>query len=145
MSDKRAEWLAMLAKLVTPNDPAKSLAAMLAFRPFLADLPDAAFTTASLEHTAMSPRRLHIPDLSEVKGPLAAWWREHRPRPTAIASQRSPQDEQRRPPTDEERAAVRAALAPFRTSREPERATVKPNYAPPEMLAEARAKLRGVA
>ena len=37
----RVQWLGLLAKLVTPGDPAKAFAAMEAFLPFLAEVPDA--------------------------------------------------------------------------------------------------------
>lgn len=139
----RINWLGMLAKLVTPNDPAKAFGAMEAYLPFLATLPDEAFTPASVEHVAMSPRRLHIPDLSEVKAPLQAWWRENGPRRTAIAAPaKAAEPEYRASP--EERAAVaeqlRALVADMAPS-EPERPKVRAHIIPAEVLAEARAKL----
>lgn len=140
----RAEWLAMLAKLTTPHDPVKALQAMLAYSPFLADLPPAAFTPASVEHVAMQPRRLAYPDLSEVKGPLQAWWREHQPRRPALTVVRNP--EPARPePTPEERAAVaqamREALAALKPPPEPQARQPQARYAPPDVLAQARADL----
>ena len=83
MTDHRASWLAALAKLTTPHDAERAAAAMSAYMPFLLDLPEAAFTLASMRHVAMSPRRMMIPDLREVLDPLEAWWRENGPRRTA--------------------------------------------------------------
>ena len=138
----RVTWLGMLAKLGTPADPVKALGAMEAYLPFLADIPAEAFTLASLEHVATTPKRLHIPDLGEVKGPLLAWWRDNRPARTALPS---PAETTRQPPTPEEAAAVRAALATWRSNRPSDGANVVPIRAahlPPDALAAARAKLK---
>jgi len=84
MIDVRDEWVMMLAKLIAPTDPVKALDALLAFLPLLEDIPDAAFTRASLEAVAMAPRRLWLPDFREVKGPLLTWWRSNRPSPPSL-------------------------------------------------------------
>lgn len=132
-----------------------------AFLPFLADLPVQAFTLDSMRHVAMQDRRMMIPDLREVLEPLTAHWRANRPHPIAIAAPVAKPEPERAPPTDEERAAVsakvREAMAalsarpagPARTPQEQidalsEPPTVRAHYAPPELLAEARARLRGV-
>lgn len=142
----RVTWLGMLAKLGTPADPVKALGAMQAYLPFLADVPAEAFTMASVEAVAMAPKRLHIPDLSEVKAPLLAWWRENRPARTALPSpRRTPEEEQRRPPTDAERAAVRQALVKFRSERSAAEAVVVPiraRHLSDDELAKARTQLR---
>ena len=144
MSELRIKWLGVLAKLVTPNDPAKAFSAMEAYLPFLADLPDSAFCRASLEAVAMAHRRLHIPDLSEIKGPLSAWWRENRPRPTAIAAPAKPEPEIDAT-TPEQRAAMAAqisalvdSLAP-RTAQKPR---VRAHVFAPAVLAELRERQR---
>jgi hypothetical protein len=144
MSAHRAEWLGLLAKLVTPGDPAKAFRAMESFLPFMADLPDAAFTLRSLEHVAMAPRRLHIPDLSEIKGPLNAWWRDNRPMPTAIAAP-AKREPERVEISDEERAAVAkqiAALADSLAPPEPQRPRPRAHVVPASVLDEARERLR---
>ena len=160
MNDHRAAWVAALAKLTTPHDPERAAAAMAAYLPFLADLPVQAFTLDSMRHVAMQDRRMMIPDLREVLEPLTAHWRAHRPHPIAIAAPSAKLEPERAPPTDEERAAVsakvREAMAalsarpagPARSPQEQiaavsEPPTVRAHYAPPELLAEARARLRG--
>ena len=144
MSDIRVEWLGMLAKLATPADPAKAFAAMRAYLPFLADMPDAAFTSASLEHVAMTPKRLHIPDLSEVKGPLSAWWRDNRPARTALPAPAAKPETPRAEPTAAERDAVARTMRTYLGQVAPvvtERAPVRAHPVPPTVLAEARARL----
>jgi hypothetical protein len=101
------QWLAALAKLTTPHDPARAADAMRAYFPFLVDLPLAAFTRESLEHVALSPRRMMIPDLAEVVNPLRAWWRDHKP---LVAALPAPVVPDRPEPTDEERRRVREVL-----------------------------------
>lgn len=138
----RKEWIGMLARMASPVDPVKATAAMLHYVPLLSDMPDEAFNAASLEAVAMAPRRLHIPDLREVKEPLAAWWRENKPRPRAIAA--PAEDEERHEVSAEERAAVAQQLREFLNGfakPEPERPKVRSHVIPPEVLAEARARL----
>ncbi|PHX98317.1 MAG: hypothetical protein CK529_13770 [Rhodospirillaceae bacterium] len=140
----RITWLGMLAKLGTPADPVKALQAMEAYLPFLAELPDAAFTLASLEHVAMTPKRLHIPDLSEVKGPLSAWWRDNRPARTALLAPAAKHDQPRAEPTLAEREAVARTMRTYLGQVAPvvtERAPVRAHPAPPIVLAAARARL----
>ncbi len=161
MTDHRAAWVAALAKLTTPHDPERAAAAMAAFLPFLADLPVQAFTLDSMRHVAMQDRRMMIPDLREVMEPLTAHWRANRPHSIAISAPAAKPEAERAPPTDEERAAVsakvREAMAalsarpamPERSAAEQiaavsEAPAVRAHYAPPEVLAEARARLRGV-
>lgn len=139
----RQEWLAMLAKLVSPADPVKAGNALLAYRPFLADVPDQAFTSASLEHVAMQPRRLHIPDLSEVKGPLNQWWRDNRPRPALLAAPERPVEREADSLTPEQRKAIQdgfrtllAGMAPA----EPKGPHTRAHVIHPEVLAKLRAE-----
>lgn len=166
MSAPRIQWLGMLAKLIAPADTLKAFDALRVFDPFLADLPDAAFTTGSLKAVAMAPRRLWLPELREVREPLEAWWRDHQPpRPALPAPVFRPEPE--RPlPTEEERAAVAKALREHlaRMRRAPERVrtvdeqmaalrgdadaasgppagSVRTRHAAPEQLAAARAEL----
>ncbi len=84
MTAHRTTWIAALAKLVTPLDPERAAVAMTEYLPFLRDLPDAAFTWASLHHVAMHPRRLMVPDLSEILRPLTDHWRRNRPHRDAL-------------------------------------------------------------
>lgn len=139
----RNEWLAMLAKLTTPHDPVKALQAMLAYSPFLTDLPPAAFTAASVEYVAMQPRRLAYPDLSEVKGPLQAWWRDNGPRRTALPSRREPQREESDMTPEQRAEAVRVLRSMTASVSAPSSnvATITPRYADPAQLAEARKRL----
>jgi len=141
MSNVRIKWLGLLAKLATPGDPVKAFAAFEAYVPFLDSLPDDAFTRASLEAVAMAPKRLHIPDLSEVKGPLQTWWRENGPRRTAIAAPAKPAEPEHHV-SDEEREAVRrqiAALADELAPKETRRPKVRAHVVPAEVLQAARA------
>lgn len=143
MTDHRASWLAALAKLTTPHDAERAAAAMSAYMPFLVDLPEAAFTLASMRHVAMAPRRMMIPDLREVLDPLEAWWREHGPRRVALPPPAKPAAEEYRV-SPEERAAVAAqmrALVESLKPAEPERPKVRSHVIPAEVLAEARARL----
>lgn len=138
----RVQWLGLLAKLVTPGDPTKSFAAMDAFFPFLADLPDDAFTRASLEHVAMAPRRLHIPDLREVKEPLAAWWRDNKPARRPLPA---PPPEPEPQMSEEERQTMRRQLSELADRLSPprdEKPRIRAHVVPSSVLAEARAKLR---
>ena len=139
-----ASWVAALAKLTTPHDAERAAAAMMAYMPFLAELPDQAFTLASMRHVAMQERRMMIPDLREVLDPLQSHWRDNRPARAALPSPRQrPEERQRQPPTDAERLAVRLALDPFRSKRET--ATVVPIRATPlapDVLAAARDMLK---
>jgi hypothetical protein len=139
---ERREWLAMLARMTTPHDPVRALEAMLAYLPLMDDLPDGAFTKDSLRHVATQPRRLHIPDLSEVVTPLTAWWRDNRPARTALATPRRAEPAtERQPPTEAEKAAVAAALAPFRSKRPAaEVVPIRANTLPPDVLARMRAQ-----
>lgn len=143
MTDHRASWLAALAKLTTPHDAERAAAAMSAYMPFLVDLPEAAFTLASMRHVAMAPRRMMIPDLREVLDPLESWWRENGPRRTALPPPAKPAAEEYRV-SPEERAAVAAqmrALVESLKPAEPERPKVRAHVIPAEVLAEARARL----
>lgn len=134
-----------MAKLTTPHDAERAAAAMMAYMTFLAELPEQAFTLASMRHVAMQERRLMIPDLREVLGPLEAWWREQRPARPALPAPVLRVVE-RAEPSPEERAAVAAQVRKITEEladrqREPAGATVRANYAPPEVLAQARAAL----
>ena len=140
----RREWLAMLARMSTPHDPVKAMEAMLHYLPLLSDLPDAAFTPASLEAVAMAPQNLHIRTLREVKEPLAVWWRDYGPRRAALPA---PPPEPEPEISAEERAAVARQMAELVASfgpAEPQRPRVRAHVVPANVLAEARARLRGV-
>ncbi len=104
----RTQWLSMLAKLTSPGDAASAAQAFAAYAPFLSQFPDAAFCTASLEHVASQFRRGGIPAYGEVRDHLATWWKENRPRPTAIAA---PLPEPRREPTTQELENVARIVA----------------------------------
>lgn len=73
----RRQWLAMLAKLVAPMDPATAGKALSDMLPWLRHLPDAAFTMASLEAVARQCKR--VPVYGELREHLSSWWNEHRP------------------------------------------------------------------
>jgi hypothetical protein len=140
----RREWLAMLARMTTPHDPVKAMEAMLHYLPLMTDLPEAAFTPASLEAVAMAPQNLHIRTMREVKEPLAAWWRDNGPRRVALPA---PPPEPVSQVSAEERASVArqiAALADSLAPREPQRPKVRAHSLPVAVLAEARARLRGI-
>lgn len=142
-----ASWVAALAKLTTPHDAERAAAAMSAYMPFLVELPDQAFTLASMRHVAMQDRRMMIPDLREVLDPLQAWWRENGPRRVAIAAPARAEPE-RQEISAEERAAVArqiAALADSLAPAEPQRPRVRAHVVPVAMLDEARDRLRAKA
>ena len=150
MTDHRATWIAALAKLTTPHDAERAAQAMSAYMPFLVELPEAAFTLASMRHVAMAPRRMMIPDLREVLDPLNAWWRENRPARPALPAPRAKPEEAHEPVSEAERQAVRrqmAELADKLAPREQQRPQVRGHVFKPDVLQrlreEARAK-RGV-
>jgi hypothetical protein len=103
----RAQWLGMLAKLTAPTEAGEAAQALMAYLPFLSQFPDAAFTTASLEHVASQCRR-GAPAYGEIRDHLASWWKENRPLHTAIAPPLPPQ---RRAPTTDELEAVSSIVA----------------------------------
>lgn len=143
MSEHRMSWVAALAKLTTPHDAERAAAAMAAFMPFLGELPERAFTLASMRHVAMQERRMMIPDLREVLDPLQSWWRENGPRRTALPAPAMPAAEEYTA-TPEERAAVAAQFREYLATlapQEPERPKVRAHVVPAEVLAEARARL----
>jgi hypothetical protein len=78
----RRQWLAMLAKLVAPMDPATAGKALSDMLPWLRHLPDAAFTMASLEAVAKQCKR--VPVYGELREHLFAWWNDNRPPQPAI-------------------------------------------------------------
>ena len=141
----RREWLAMLARMSTPHDPVKAMEAMLHYLPLLGDLPEAAFTPASLEAVAMAPQNLHIRTLREVKEPLQAWWRDNGPRRAALPP---PPPEPEVQTSPEERAAVARQIRELIETMkpaEPQRPKVRAHVIAPSVLeglrAEARARL----
>jgi len=79
VTDLRRKWLGMLATLVSPAFPADATAALLAYLPFLDDIPEGAFTRRSLEAVVASNRRQSVPSLDELRIPLLAWWRDNQP------------------------------------------------------------------
>lgn len=138
----RREWLAMLARMSTPHDPVKAVEAMLHYLPLLSDMPEAAFTPASLEAVAMSPQNLHIRTLREVKEPLQAWWKENGPRRVALPAPPPVVEPERSP---EERAAIaqqmRELIASMRPA-EPQRPKVRAHVIQPDVLAKLREEAR---
>jgi len=81
---------------------------LAAYVPLLMDrFPDAAFTTASLEHCAARAVK-GFPTYGELAAWLAEWWREHRPPLPALPPPEIPPP--RVPPTPEESAYVRRCV-----------------------------------
>jgi hypothetical protein len=107
---KRGQWFAMLAKLTSPMESSAAAQAFAAYAPMLASFPDDAFTIASLEHVAANCRH-GVPTYADLREHLAAWWRDNRPRPTAILGRDTSIPEPRTEPTDAERAYVRSLVA----------------------------------
>jgi hypothetical protein len=112
---------------------------LAAYVPLLMDrFPDAAFTTASLEHVAARASK-GFPTYGELAAWLAEWWREHRPAPPALPPPEPIR--QRQPPTPEEIAHVRrcveqivgAMRSPF-AERSDAPGPVRPRYLTPEQL-----------
>lgn len=147
MSDYRALWLAALAKLTTPHDAERAAAAMCAYMPFLAEIPEAAFTLASMRHVAMRERRMMIPDLREVVEPLSAWWKDNRPTPAAIAAPAKPEPEHVEISAEERAAVARQmrALVESLAPAETQRPRVRAHVVPATVLDEARERLRAKA
>ena len=80
----RRKWLTMLATLTAPMQAAAAAAGLIAMLAMLADMPDGAFTLASLEYVAAMCRK-GCPSYGELRSSLSAWWADNRPKPTAIA------------------------------------------------------------
>lgn len=141
MTDHRTKWLAVLAALVNPLDPARAATAMGAYLPFLAKLPDAAFCLRSAEAVAMAPRRVSIPSYDELANPLFGYWRDHRPDRHEIAQagiKALPAPVRAAGPTDAEIEAVQATVQQFvqavRAKGIAQRVEVKPAYLTGEAL-----------
>lgn len=146
---QRREWLAMLARVSTPHDPVKAMEAMLHYLPFMSDLPDQAFTPASLEAVAMSGQSLHMRTLKEVKEPLQAWWRDNRPPRTALPppARAAAEPDNEPPATPEQRRMMAKALKDLAAQiapPKPQKPNVRSHVVPASVLEQARAKLRGV-
>lgn len=136
----RTEWFKILAVLAYPAAPEKAEIAFVAFIPWFKDLPDAAFTSESIDHVITSPRKMAIPSYDEVRKPLAAWWRDNRAAEVRLASDYpqlpGPTPEEKRAPTDIEKAAVAnmvEAFKAYQTRRSsavnlPEHSRPKPQY-----------------
>jgi hypothetical protein len=138
------EWLTslgVLAAVSLPRDEAQMRLA--AFIPLLMDrFPDAAFTPDSLQHVAARAVK-GFPTYGELAAWLSEWWRENRPRPVALAPPPAASIAPWVPPTDEERAYVRACVqqvaailrSPL-SEREPDPELFhgKPRYLTPEQL-----------
>jgi hypothetical protein len=102
------EWLTSLGILAAVSLPREEAQLRLAaFVPLLMDrFPDAAFTTASLQHVAGRAVK-GFPTYGELAAWLAEWWREHRPAPPALPA--PPPIRQRDEPTPDEIAHVERA------------------------------------
>lgn len=81
----RQQWVAMLAKLVAPMDATTAAKALTAILPMLDDFPDGAFTLDSLGAVASACTH-GVPNYAELRGHIGAWWKLHRPQPTAITA-----------------------------------------------------------
>ena len=103
-------WLVRLGRIcAAPKDVSLAdVQAMVAdYVPLLADaLPNGAFTEASFGHVA--ERCTFFPAYAELFGHLRAWWRDNRPYPLALPAPREPDRPQ---PTEQDLAAVSAAVA----------------------------------
>jgi hypothetical protein len=99
------EWLTSLGILAAVSLPREEAQLRLAaFLPLLMDrFPDAAFTTASLQHVAGRAMK-GFPTYGELAAWLSEWWRENRPAPPSLPPPDIPPP--RSPPTPEEIEAV---------------------------------------
>ena len=101
-------WMAELAALTYPQDPATATKALMVYLPpLVADFPPSAWCNASMLAVAQAKRRMAIPGYDEVHAALSVWWRENRPYPVALPA---PCEPERTPPTQAEIDAVRATL-----------------------------------
>lgn len=111
----RKQWLAMLAKLTSPMESTTAAQGFAAFLPMLADYPDAAFTSASLDYVA-SECRGGVPNYGDVRQHLGAWWKRNRPEVPELAA--PPKSDYPGPRSELERnhatAVVREAVAELR-------------------------------
>lgn len=99
-----------------------------------------AFTKASLEHVAAQCTK-GPPTYGEIVEHLSAWWKQHRPAQPRLPAPDEPVRGTGRPPTDDERAYVRARVAELEaTLRSPDAASLRPraSYLSPEQLAKIR-------
>lgn len=74
----RQQWIAMLAKLVAPIEPIAAAKALSEMMPMLADIPDGAFSLASLDYVARQCKR--TPTYGELRASVSAWWLDNRPK-----------------------------------------------------------------
>lgn len=133
------EWLTSLGILAAVSLPREEAQMRLAaFIPLLVDrFPDAAFTTASLQHVAALAVK-GFPTYGELAAWLSDWWKANRPAPPALPA--PPPIRQRDEPTDAEReyvARVAAETIAFlRSSAQPieDRRPPQARYLTPEQL-----------
>jgi hypothetical protein len=111
---------------------------LAAYVPLLVDrFPDAAFTTASLQHVAAHAVK-GFPTYGELAAWLAGWWKDNRPLPPALPA--PPPIRQRDEPTPDEIAHVERVVAEtiafLRSSAQPieERRPPGARYLTPEQL-----------
>lgn len=105
-------WLQALGSLCAPTMTKREVDVILsAYVPLIVTrFPAAAFTAPSLEEVGAQCK--FFPAYGELCDRLGAWWRENRPRPVMIENSRlSMPARVTTPPTDEEKAAVSAAVA----------------------------------
>lgn len=69
----RAEWMAALAPLIRPRSPVAAATQLGKMLEFLGDIPDSAFTEASI--TAIAPALKRSPSFAEVRAALQAYAR----------------------------------------------------------------------
>jgi hypothetical protein len=122
------DWLKGLGVLTAGTMPRREGEDRLAaYAPLLAaEFPREAFVPASL--SAIAKQCKFFPNYGEVATLLSAWWKENRPIPRQIAA---PIPEPRTPPTEEEKAAVDAAVEElFRSMGMRRPAAPLPAYSP---------------
>lgn len=103
----RAQWIAMLAKLTSPMESTQAAQAFNAYLPMLADYPDAAFTSASLDYVA-SECQGSVPNYGDVRRHLGNWWKRNRPEAPELPPHSEPLPALRTP---EEAARARLVVA----------------------------------
>lgn len=93
---KRQEWIAVLAKWVSPMDAVTGAKALAGFLPALTHYPDEVFTAESARHVAREGHMLHdgkfgpltrVPSLGELDLALGRWWFNERKRLGLLVSE----------------------------------------------------------
>jgi len=110
-SREALKFVATLAKLVAPDNPAPAGEALTAMLPMMRDIPTEAWTSRDFLDRCATARKWGVPGYAEIREAWRGWHTARKPAVRFIPAERLPD---RIEPTDEERAAVAETLRQYR-------------------------------